>query len=378
MAKTSLSVEKAGPTEKAKPTKKKVIAERRAAVEADPRWRAVVDRDGAWDGIFMLGVGSTRIYCRPVCPARLPRAEVVTFFDEPASAEGAGFRACKRCKPKEAPPHLSEVERVRRVCRLLQAQPGERRTSRRLAEVAGLHPRTLQRVFQKHVGLTPSEYAEACRASHFKGLIREGASVTEATYEAGYGSSSRVYEGAGRRLGMTPGQYAKGGEGLAIRYGTSACELGGVLVGATEVGVCAVYVGDERESLVRELETEFPRSTIEADDAGLSPWVALLARHLAGQAAAIELPLDVRATAFQRQVWQALREIPLGETRTYSQIAESLGAPKAARAVGNACARNPVSIVVPCHRAVREDGGLGGYRWGLDRKRALLQRESGG
>ena len=348
---------------------------RRAAVEADPRWRAVVDRDPSWEGVFVLGVGSTGIYCRPGCPARRPRAEVVTFFDAPDVAEEAGFRACKRCKPKQPPGRLSEVERVRRVCRFLQAQPEEPPSTAQLARLAGLHPRTLQRVFQRHVGLSPSEFADACRVSRFKGLVRDGASVTDAAYEAGYGSSSRLYEGASRSLGMTPGAYAKGGPGQRIRYASAASRLGRVFVGATDLGVCAVYIGDDETTLIEELEREFPGADRSPDHKALQPWLRLLLRHLEGEAPAIELPLDLRATAFQRRVWQALQSIPRGETRTYSAIAAELGQPKAARAVGQACARNPVSIAVPCHRAVREDGGLGGYRWGLDRKRALLEGE---
>ncbi len=352
------------------------IDERRATVEADPRWRAVVERDTSWDGAFVLGVGSTGIYCRPGCPARRPRPEVVSFFEAPETAERAGYRACKRCRPKERPQRLSEVARVRRACRLLQARPDGRFTTAQLAAVAGMQPRTLQRVFRRHVGLSPREFAHACRISHFKGLMRDGASVTEATYAAGYGSSSRVYEGSKASLGMSPGQYAKGGAGLTLRYGSADCDLGLVMIAATDLGVSAVYLGNDAAALKAELAREFPGAQLEEDSEGLSPWLQLVVRHLAGQAPAIELPLDVRATAFQRQVWRALQEIPRGEQRTYAQIAASLGKPKAARAVGQACARNPVSVVVPCHRAVRQDGGLGGYRWGVDRKQQLLDREA--
>ena len=348
---------------------------RRAAVESDPRWQAIIDRDPSWEGIFVLGVGSTGIYCRPGCPARRPRAEVVTFFAEPNIAEEAGFRACKRCKPKQPPERLSEVERVRRVCRFVQTQPDKSPSTAQLARLAGLHPRTLQRVFQRHVGLSPSEFADACRMSRFKGLVRDGVSVTDAVYEAGYGSRSRLYESAGRSLGMTPGAHAKGGAGQRIRYASVESQLGRVLVGATDLGVCAVYIGDDQTSLVNELAREFSGAKLSPEPKALQPWLQLLVRHLEGEAPAIELPLDLRATAFQRRVWRALQSIPRGETRTYSVIAAELGQPKAARAVGNACARNPVSIAVPCHRAVREDGGLGDYRWGLDRKRALLAGE---
>ena len=353
---------------------------RRAAVEADPRWQAVVERDPSWEGRFVLGVGSTGIYCRPGCPARRPRPEVVTFFDGPEFAEEAGFRACKRYKPQQPPERLSEVERVRRACRFLQAEPDETLFSgvstRQLARLAGLHPRTLQRVFRRHVGLSPGEFADACRVSRFKGLVRKGTSVTDAAYEAGYGSSSRLYQGARRSLGMTPRAYAKGAPGQTIRYADTSSRLGLVFVGATDLGVCAVYIGDDEAALVEELAREFPGATQRPDRKALQPWLTLLVRHLDGEAPASELPLDLRATAFQRRVWQALQSIPRGETRTYSDLAAELGQPKAARAVGQACARNPVSIAVPCHRAVREDGGLGGYRWGLDRKRALLDGES--
>ena len=350
-------------------------AARQAAVESDPRWQAVVDRDESWGGVFVLGVGSTGIYCRPGCPARRPRAEVVTFFDEPDIAEEAGFRACKRCIPKQPPERLSDVERVRRVCRFVQTQADQSPSTAQLTRLAGLHPRRLQRVFQRHVGLSPGEFADACRVSRFKGLVRNGTSVTDAVYEAGYGSSSRLYESAGRSLGMTPGTYAKGGASQRIRFASVESQLGRVLVGATDLGVCTVYIGDDEASLVDELAREFSGAELSPETKALRPWLQLLVRHLEGEAPAIELPLDLRPTAFQRRVWQALQSIPRGETRTYSGIAAELGQPKAARAVGNACARNPVSIAVPCHRAVREDGGLGGYRWGLDRKRALLAGE---
>jgi AraC family transcriptional regulator of adaptative response/methylated-DNA-[protein]-cysteine methyltransferase len=344
-------------------------------VRSDPRWRASLDRDAAWDGAFVLAVSSTGIYCRPTCPARRPRPEVVRFYADPDTAEEDGYRACKRCKPRDFPPHLEEAERVRRACRWVQAQPDAPVSTARLAEVAGLHPRTLQRVFRRHVGLSPSEFAEACRISHFKGLMRDGASVTDATYAAGYGSPSRAYAQAAGALGMTPGQYARGGDGTSMRYATGRSPLGIVLLAATEVGICALYLGDNEAELTLELAKEFPRAEFEPDPAGLRPWLELVGRHLAGDAPSVELPLDVRATAFQRRVWRLLQSIPRGETRTYAELAEALGQPTAARAVGGACARNPVSVVVPCHRAVRADGGLGGYRWGLNRKRALLASE---
>lgn len=336
---------------------------------ADDRWQAVLDRNHLADGAFVYAVRSTGIYCRPSCPSRHPRRAIVAFYATPAAAEGAGFRACRRCRPQW--PVSEEIERVRAICRRIEADPERAPSLRDLAAAAGCSARALQRSFKRLLGVTPAEYAAAFRSAHFKSLLREGAELTEAAYAAGYGSSSRLYEGAGERLGMTPGAYRRGGAGLELRY-----TLGdGFLLAATERGFCALYLGAEAADLVGELESEYAAATVVRDDAGLERWREIVQRHLEGESTLLELPLDICATAFQIRVWRELRQIPPGETRSYGEIARAIGAPKAARAVGAACGRNPVSVVVPCHRAVGANGSLTGYRWGLAGKQRLLDLE---
>lgn len=336
------------------------------------RWQAVLRRDRHYDGAFVTAVRTTRIYCRPSCPARHPHRENVTFYACAADAERDGFRPCKRCSPNT---QAFEADVAQRACAYMDDHVDDRVTLNHLGTAVGLSPHHLQRVFKRVMGISPRQYAEARRVERLKAGLKNGGTVTDALYSAGYGSSSRLYERAPEQLGMTPAVYRKGGQGMNIHYTIADSPLGYLLVAATERGVCFVSMGDTPADLEAELRGEFPAAEPERDDDGLGEWVNAILDHLGGQQPHLELPLDVRATAFQRRVWQALQAIPIGETRTYRQIAASIGQPTAARAVGNACATNPVSLVIPCHRAVREDGSLGGYRWGLQRKAALLEQE---
>lgn len=348
--------------------------ERLRVVEEANCWRAVEERNAAWDGHFVYAVRSTGVYCRPSCPSRRPRRKQVVFFAIPEAAEQCGYRPCRRCHPQQTPasPH---VERVRQTCRYIETHLESSLTLRTLSEQAGVSPFHLQRLFKQVTGITPRQYADACRIGVLKSRLRERRTVTMAMIEAGYGSSSRLYERAASQLGMTPATYQRGGPAINIRYTLADCSLGRVLLAGTERGICAVYLGDNDAGLETELKREFPASVVERDDDGLNAWVRAIVDHLSGQQPHLDLPLDVRATAFQWRVWQELRAIPYGSTRSYRDIARALGQPSAVRAVGRACATNPVSLVIPCHRVVREDGGLGGYRWGLDRKQALLDQE---
>jgi AraC family transcriptional regulator of adaptative response/methylated-DNA-[protein]-cysteine methyltransferase len=343
----------------------------------ESRWAAVLRRDRAQDGAFVTAVLTTGIFCRPSCPARHPHRENVRFYDDPSAAERAGFRACLRCKPKEtaADPAALLVGRVRRH---LEERGDERVTLEELARVTGRSPFHLQRTFKKATGVTPRQYAASLRLDRFKERLREKEPVTMALYEAGYGSSSRLYERSSERMGMTPGSYRSGGLGAEIRFAVAETAIGNVLVGATERGICSVKIGGTPSSLERDLRREFPSAGIRPADKGLGKWVEALARHLAGESPRLDLPLDARGTAFQWKVWEALRAIPYGETRSYREVAHSIGAPGAARAVGHACAVNPIAIVIPCHRVVREGGGLGGYAYGLAVKKALLDAEREG
>jgi len=347
------------------------------AITAPARRRylqAVARRDSAMDGAFVYAVRSTRIYCRPSCPSRRPRPNQIVLFAQPESAEQAGFRACRRCRPRQTR-GTPEAILVRKVCAEIGASPELAVSLERLAEVTGLSAAHLQRTFRRVMGITPRQYADALRVARLKSELRKGKDVTTAMHSVSYGSSSRLYEKSDAQLGMTPATYRKGGQGMNISYTIAACALGRVLVAATDRGVSAVYLGDREADLIASLRKEYPNAEITHDTRMQSKWVEEIVRHLAGTNPKLELPTDVVATAFQRRVWQELRAIPLGETRTYSEVARSLGRPSATRAVARACATNPTSIVVPCHRVIRTDGGLGGYRWGLDRKQSLLERE---
>ena len=349
-----------------------------AEAQDDLRWRAVENRDASLDGTFVTGVLTTGIYCRPSCPARRPLRENVRFFAGPDEAERAGFRACLRCRPREAAVGSGPDEWVRRACRHIEESPDERVTLEALAKIVGLSPHHLQRRFKQATGVSPRQYGEALRLKRLKNRLQEKETVTMAMYEAGYGSSSRLYESAATRLGMTPGAYRDGGRGEAIRYAVASTAIGPVLVAATERGICSVRIGDGERRMAAELGREFPAATIRQDRNGMSSWIGSLVRHLSGREPRLDLPVDIQVTAFQWRVYEALRAIPYGETRTYQEVARAIGKPKAARAVGRACATNPVGIIIPCHRVVREGGGLGGYAWGLPLKKQLLESERRG
>jgi AraC family transcriptional regulator of adaptative response/methylated-DNA-[protein]-cysteine methyltransferase len=341
---------------------------------ADARWRAVLERDRHADGRFVYAVRSTGIYCRPSCPSRRPRRQVVTFFDAPAEAERAGFRACRRCRPEETAAADVWIEKIRRACVYLANVEGHPSLAM-LARRVGGSPYHLQRNFKRLVGVSPREYAEACRLRKVKRRLRQGDAVTSAMLDAGYGSSSRFYERAAPKLGMAPSTYRRGGAGMSIRYTIVDSALGRLLVAATPRGVCAVAMGTSDADLERALAQEYPAAAIAADQGSLSRWTTAILAHVAGREPRLDLPLDVQATAFQWQVWEALRRIPYGETRTYGEIAKAIGRPRAVRAVARACATNPVAIAIPCHRVVSAGGGARGYRWGVNRKKTLLARE---
>jgi AraC family transcriptional regulator of adaptative response/methylated-DNA-[protein]-cysteine methyltransferase len=341
----------------------------------DARWRAVAARDCRADGDFVFAVRTTGIYCRPSCPARRPRRSRVLFFATPEAAEAGGFRACRRCHPRAAEPPRAAW--LRRLCRTIEASPGRPPSLARLAAAAGVGPHHLQRAFKRAVGLSPRQYAEALRTGRLRRALRRGRAVEDAALEAGYGSASGAHAHATRALGMTPGTYRRGGEGMDLAYTIVDSPLGRLLVAATDKGVSAVYLADDDRRLERELREEYPGAIVRRDDGTLAARVRPILAHLAGRASRLDLPLDVKATAFQWRVWQELRRIPSGQTRTYGDVARAIGRPTATRAVARACATNPVSIVVPCHRVVGKDGRLTGYRWGLDRKKRLLQVERG-
>jgi AraC family transcriptional regulator of adaptative response/methylated-DNA-[protein]-cysteine methyltransferase len=335
-------------------------------------WRATLARDRRADGAFVLAVRSTRIYCRPSCPARRPLRRNVTFFRTREEAEKQGYRPCLRCKPNEI---AASVALVQRAAGQLARSDEEAVRLGPLAQDLGITEATLRRAFLQVTGLTPWQLAEALRVQRFKKMLRAGSKITDALYETGYGSSSRVYERSNAQLGMTPATYQKGGKGMKIGYTIAKSPLGKVLVAATERGVSAVYLGDRDAELVAELRAEYPQAEIASAPDVYQRWVREIVQRTEGKQPQVDLPLDLQATAFQRRVWQELQRIPRGATRTYAQVARALGNPKAIRAVARACATNPVSIVVPCHRVIRTDGNLAGYRWGLSRKEQLLERE---
>ena len=348
-----------------------------ATIIDDRLWDAVIAKDSRFDGQFVFAVTSTKIYCRPSCPSRRPHREHVMFFELPDAAEQAGFRACLRCEPRRARVLDPQVELVQRVCRFLDASQTEQVKLADLAAHVGVSTFHLQRTFKRIMGISPRQYLAARRFGNFKTLVREGEPVTQALYDSGFNSSSRLYEHAPSELGMTPATYGRGGRGVEISYTIAASPLGQLLVAVTERGVCAVRMADTDAELEKDLRAEFPAATILRDDSALREPVRKVLNHLANKEPQLDLPLDIRATAFQRQVWEKLRAIPYGQTVSYGDVAKALGKPGAVRAVGRACATNPVALVIPCHRVVREDQSLGGYRWGLKRKQELLAHERG-
>lgn len=353
-----------------------------AAVVNNPElWNAVLARDASRDGSFVFAVRSTGIYCRPSCPARRPRREQVRFFQLPEAAEQAGFRACRRCHPRRARTNDPQVELVRRICHAIDEHDEEPLTLKTLSAETGVSAHHLQRTFKGAMGITPRQYKENRRLNSFKANIKAGASVTDAMYDAGYGSSRGLYEKSTTRLGMTPATYGRGGRGMRIIYTITDCTLGRLLVAATRHGVCSVALGDSDKELSSALFAEYPNASIDSQDTLISPslnlWLHQVLEQTNGRKAVVDLPLDMSATAFQWRVWEELRRIPLGSTRSYQEVAKAIGKPNAVRAVARACASNHVALVIPCHRVIREDKELGGYRWGLKRKRTLLEREQG-
>ena len=344
------------------------------SVNADYAWVAVLNRDRCCNGRFVYAVSSTRVYCRPSCPSRRPTRNHVTFFDSVQRAEAAGFRACLRCRPQSVAGSETE-ERVERARRYLDEHTDESVTLRRLAAQVGLSPFYLQRTFTNLVGLSPKVYQGAKRMKRFAASLKQGESVTNATYEAGFGSSSRLYARVNEDLGMTPSAFRSGGTGITLRYTTVLTAVGRMLVAVTERGIAAVSLGDTEAALVTSLHKDYPKAVLRRDTRGLEKHVYRFLKCFDGSAALDQLPLDVKATAFQRKVWQALQKIPRGQTRSYQEIARAIGQPTAARAVARACAGNPVAVAIPCHRAIRGNGHLAGYRWGLHRKKQLLDLE---
>lgn len=337
--------------------------------------QAVSERNARFDGAFVFAVRSTKIYCRPSCPARRPKPENIRFFAAPPEAEAAGFRACLRCLPQNAGKDDLQSELIEKICRLIEENADEILSLDRLAFEVGISPSHLQRTFKTIVGISPREYAQTCRVNKFKANVKNCGDVTAAMYDAGFNSSSRLYEKAAEEFGMTPATYARGGAGAAVVYTIAGCSLGKMLVAATSKGICAVSLGDDIGELEQTLFAEFSNAEIARDDFNLKNYVEEILAHLDGKQTAFHLPLDVRATAFQRRVWLELKKIPAGETRSYKQVAEIIGSAKAVRAVARACAKNPVALITPCHRVIGANGALSGYRWGIERKEKLLEKE---
>jgi AraC family transcriptional regulator of adaptative response/methylated-DNA-[protein]-cysteine methyltransferase len=362
--------------------------------ESGSQWRAVKSRDRRADGSFVYAVRSTGIYCRPSCPSRKPHREQVVFFPLPEAAEQSGFRECRRCRPRTVPMRDARIATVARVCREIEARveadPGidlrsdTQLTLAALGKSAGMSPHQLDRAFRTAMGITPRQYADAQRMRRLKSNLKKGDNVTTALYEAGFGSSSRLYERAPSHLGMTPAEYGRGGAGMDIHYTIVDSPLGRLLVAATDRGISALYLGQSGAALRAALRKEYPAASLtveegvggrKREDGSLGERVGKILAHLRGQEPHLDLPTDVQGTAFQRRVWEELRKIPYGATKTYTEVARAIGRPQAIRAVARACATNPVSVVVPCHRVVRRDGSLAGYRWGISRKQALLEHE---
>ena len=351
------------------------IKERAAVTLRDPRWVAVVARDAAADGTFFYSVKTTGVYCRPSCAARPARPENVAFHTTCADAERAGFRACKRCKPGQASLAEQRAAAVAKICRLIENTETVPALTE-LAQQAGMSTCHFHRVFKAVTGVTPKAYTTAHRAKRIRNELAQGGKVTDAIFAAGYHSSGRFYEKSTALLGMTPSTYRDGGANTDIRFAIGECTLGAILVAASERGLCAILMGDDPDVLARDLQERFARAHLIGGDKRFERWVAKVVGMVEAPARGLDLPLDLRGTAFQQRVWQALQKIPAGSTATYTDIAKRIGAPNAVRAVAGACAANPLAVAIPCHRVVRLDGGLAGYRWGVERKQALLKREA--
>jgi AraC family transcriptional regulator of adaptative response/methylated-DNA-[protein]-cysteine methyltransferase len=337
------------------------------------RWNAVESRDVHADGAFFYAVRTTGVFCRPSCASRQPRRENVDFYDTAEGARAAGYRDCKRCQPGGLP---REIAIVGRACAVLDADPHHRLTLAELSDAVHVSPFHLQRLFKRVVGLSPRQYQAAQRGAALRDALQHGAPVTRATVDAGFGSPSRMYDTASAELGMAPSAYRRKGAGLSLYYACASTPLGLVLVATTERGICKIAFGDDKGGLVAELQQEFANAELVADPARVAPFITQVDAYLRGTRERFDLPLDIAATAFQQRVWDALRRIPYGQTRSYSEIATAVGSPRAVRAVASACASNPVALAIPCHRVVHKNGALAGYRWGLQRKAALLDTEA--
>jgi AraC family transcriptional regulator of adaptative response/methylated-DNA-[protein]-cysteine methyltransferase len=343
----------------------------------DQRWKAVLARDSGLDGEFVFAVATTGVYCRPSCAARRPRRENVTFYARPEQAEKAGFRACLRCRPRSSGGN-PQSDLAKEICRYIEQHLDEPITLERLGKAFRQSPFHLQRRFKAALGITPREYADSCRLRLLKRNLQAGDNVTRAMYDAGYGSSSRLYEKTASQLGMTPDKYRRGAIAATLRYTCADSPLGRMLIAATERGVCSIQFARSDGELIEGLKREFPFAVRKPDDGGLRAWVDALLAKIRGKELDAALPLDIRSTAFQRRVWTYLQSIPFGATQSYSQVARAIGQPSASRAVARACATNPVAVAIPCHRVVREDGSISGYRWGVERKKTLLEMEQRG
>lgn len=335
-------------------------------------WQAVLANDARFNGAFVYGVSSTKIYCKPSCSARAPKRENVRFFPSIEMAEADGFRACRRCRPQSEAAN-PQIEIVLRACAFLEGE--EKVSLEDLGAQLNVSPTHLQKIFKEIIGVSPKKFSELKRLAKFKSEIKRGSDVTGAMYDAGFGSSSRLYENVAEKLGMTPKNYARGGAGLQIYFAVTDCELGKLLVARTAKGVCAVAFGDDGNALVENLRKEYPKAEIAENSANLKQFIEAILANLAGTSKTLDLPLDLQATAFQMRVWEILRKIPYGETVSYQVVAEKLGNKKAVRAVAAACAANRAALVIPCHRVVRRSGDLSGYRWGVERKKRILEKE---
>ena len=347
-----------------------------AATENDPRWSSVLARDSRADGTFYYSVATTGVYCRPSCAARQARPENVRFHATCRDAERAGFRPCRRCKPNQLSVAEQQAAKITAVCRMIENSE-ETPSLVQMANRAGLSLYHFHRVFKAITGVTPKEYAAAHRTNRVRNSLGGSGTVTEAIYEAGYNSSGRFYETSNELLGMTPSKYRSGGPSTEIRFAVGECSLGSILVAASERGVCAILLGDDPDALARDLQDQFPQAHLIGGDARFEQLVSKVVGFVEAPALGLELPLDVRGTAFQQRVWQALRKIPVGSTVSYTDIAKRIGSPRSVRAVAQACGANVLAVAIPCHRVIRNDGALSGYRWGVERKRTLLKREAG-